>query len=75
GVLQSPITSVVIMAEMTDNHTMVVPLMICALISNTISKQISSVSLYHSLSAAFLPQPTPESEAADEPQPTKPRNG
>jgi H+/Cl- antiporter ClcA len=65
GVVQSPITSVVIMAEMTDNHAMVVPLMICALIANEISKRISSVSIYHSLSLAFLPTPRPTPPATD----------
>jgi H+/Cl- antiporter ClcA len=66
GVVQSPITSVVIMAEMTDNHAMVVPLMICALIANTISKRISPVSLYHSLSLAYLPAPASAARQANE---------
>ncbi|MFT3989021.1 chloride channel protein [Aestuariivirga sp.] len=55
GVLQSPITSTVIMAEMTDNHAMVVPLLACALIADMVSKAIHPRSLYHSLMTAYLP--------------------
>jgi H+/Cl- antiporter ClcA len=68
GVVQSPITSVVIMAEMTDNHAMVVPLLATALIANWMSKEICPKSLYHSLAENFattkvkVETPTPKAE-------------
>ena len=55
GVLQSPITAVVIMAEMTDNPRMVVPLMACAFVADQVSKAICKQSLYHSLAQGFVP--------------------
>jgi H+/Cl- antiporter ClcA len=60
GVVQSPITSVVIMAEMTDNHAMVVPLLATALIANWMSKEVCPKSLYHSLAENFA---TPKAKA------------
>jgi H+/Cl- antiporter ClcA len=54
GVVQAPITSVVIMAEMTDNNGMVVPLLVCALIADFISKRIQPVSIYHALAAPYV---------------------
>lgn len=53
GVVQSPITAVVIMAEMTDNHRMVVPLLGCALLADWVSKQIQPTGIYHGLAASF----------------------
>lgn len=53
GVVQSPITAVVIMAEMTDNHRMVVPLLGCALLADWVSKQIQPTGVYHGLAANF----------------------
>lgn len=50
-VVQSRITSVVIMAGMTDNHRMVVPLLGCALLAVWISKLIQPTGIYHGLSA------------------------
>jgi H+/Cl- antiporter ClcA len=58
GVVQSPITSVVIMAEMTDNHSMVVPLLACSLIADWVSKRISPHSIYHGLTGNFMGEPS-----------------
>lgn len=55
GVVQAPITSFVIVAEMTNNHAMVIPLMAAALIANGASKLVSREGLYHALSRNFLP--------------------
>jgi H+/Cl- antiporter ClcA len=71
GVVQSPITSVVIMAEMTDNHAMVVPLLACALIADWVSKRISPHSIYHGLTGSFL---DPAAETAN-PGPVPARAG
>lgn len=54
GAVQTPITSFVIVAEMTENHAMVIPLMIAALIADATSKTICRGSLYHSLAEIAL---------------------
>jgi chloride channel protein, CIC family len=42
GVIRAPITSFVITSEMTNDHAMVIPLMMAALIANAASKTILS---------------------------------
>jgi H+/Cl- antiporter ClcA len=54
GVVQAPITSFVIVAEMTEDHAMVIPLMVAALIATAASKLICREGLYHALAEAFL---------------------
>lgn len=54
GVLQTPITSFVIVSEMTQDHAMVIPLMVAALIADAISKSVCKESLYHALARPFL---------------------
>jgi H+/Cl- antiporter ClcA len=54
GAVQTPITSFVIVSEMTENHAMIIPLMIAALIADATSKLICRGSLYHSLAAITL---------------------
>jgi H+/Cl- antiporter ClcA len=54
GVVQAPITSFVIVSEMTNDHAMVIPLMAAALIANAASKLLSDEGLYHRLSKNFL---------------------
>jgi H+/Cl- antiporter ClcA len=54
GVLQTPITSFVIVSEMTQDHAMVIPLMVAALIANGISKSVCREGLYHTLAQPFL---------------------
>lgn len=54
GVVQAPITSFVIVSEMTDNHEMLVPLMAAALIANAISKLICREGVYHALAKRYL---------------------
>ena len=49
GAVQTPITSFVIVSEMTENHAMIIPLMLAALIADAVSKSICRGSLYHSL--------------------------
>jgi H+/Cl- antiporter ClcA len=72
GVVQTPITSFVIVSEMTQDHAMVIPLMVAALIADTVSKLVCKEGLYHALSKPFLPKeplisietPVPPSRAA-----------
>ncbi|MDE2183604.1 MAG: chloride channel protein [Alphaproteobacteria bacterium] len=54
GVVQAPITSFVIVSEMTDNHAMLLPLMAAALIATASSKLICRDGVYHALSHRFL---------------------
>lgn len=54
GVVQAPITSFVIVSEMTDNHAMLLPLMAAALIATASSKLVCREGVYHALSHRFL---------------------
>lgn len=54
GVVQTPITSFVIVSEMTENHRMIIPLMLAALIADAVSKSICKESIYHALARVFL---------------------
>jgi H+/Cl- antiporter ClcA len=54
GVVQAPITSFVIVSEMTDNHQMLVPLMLAALIANACSKLVCREGVYHALAKRYL---------------------
>lgn len=55
GVVQTPITSFVIVSEMTQDHAMVIPLMVAALIADAVSHLVCKEGLYHTLAHAFLP--------------------
>ena len=67
GVVQTPITSFVIVSEMTQDHSMVIPLMVAALIADAASKILCKDSVYHALSKVFLPvtSATPQLAAGD----------
>ena len=49
GVVQAPLTAVIIVLEMTDVHTLIIPLMISAFIGQGVSKIVMPTSLYHFL--------------------------
>lgn len=55
GVVQTPITSFVIVSEMTQDHAMVIPLMVSALIADAVSRLVCKQGLYHALSERFIP--------------------
>jgi H+/Cl- antiporter ClcA len=63
GVVQAPITAVVIVTEMTNDHAMVLPLMVAAVIAYGASRLVCSEGVYHALSKNFLPE-SPAVEAA-----------
>ena len=65
GVVQTPITSFVIVSEMTQDHGMVIPLMVAALIADAASRLVCKESVYHALSKVFIP-PAPPKPAEDE---------
>ncbi|MGH6777440.1 MAG: chloride channel protein [Bradyrhizobium sp.] len=54
GVVQAPITAFVIVTEMTQNHAMVVPLMMTALIAYATSRLVCEEGVYHSLAKGFI---------------------
>ncbi|MCL1860633.1 MAG: chloride channel protein [Proteobacteria bacterium] len=71
AVTQSPITSFVIVMEMTANHEMLLPLMATAVIAHGISRSVCHVPLYHALAAPALyraerKQQTQENAPADD---------
>jgi H+/Cl- antiporter ClcA len=69
GVVQAPITAFVIVLEMTDSHTMAIPLMAASLIAYGTSRFIGTEPVYHALSRQFLPKREPSSAAKGLPQP------
>lgn len=54
GVTQAPITAFVIVSEMTDDHAMIIPLMLAALIARSASRVFSRDGFYHALAHNFL---------------------
>ena len=54
GVVQAPITAVVIVMEMTDNHALAIPLMASALIALGISRLVCPSPIYRTLARSFL---------------------
>ncbi len=54
GVVQAPITAFVIVTEMTENHNMVLPLMVAALIASATSRLVCPEGIYHALAKGFL---------------------
>ena len=54
GVVQAPITSFVIVSEMTEDHAMIIPLMAAAVIATAASRLVCGEGLYHALARNFL---------------------
>jgi H+/Cl- antiporter ClcA len=77
GVVQAPITSFVIVSEMTENHALVIPIMICAILANAVSKLIYPHGVYHTLARRYMDArntaPGSWSGAADGPGAAGPR--
>ena len=59
GVLQAPITSFVIVTEMTQDHALVIPLMVAALAADAASKLVCRGGLYHTLAEILLARADP----------------
>jgi H+/Cl- antiporter ClcA len=53
GVVRAPMTSVIIMMEMTADRTMILPLFATALIADAVSAGVCREKLYHALSRPF----------------------
>ncbi|ALG73968.1 chloride channel protein [Azospirillum thiophilum] len=54
GVVQAPLTAVVIVTEMSASPDMLLPLMLSAAIATTLSRLICPRSLYHTMADSFL---------------------
>ncbi|NEU13397.1 chloride channel protein [Methylobacterium sp. BTF04] len=54
GALQAPITAFVIVTEMTQDHALMIPLMVAALIADAVSKSVCREGLYHALAETLL---------------------
>ena len=53
GVVQAPLTSAVILMEMTRDPALVGPLLTCALVARRCSEAVSPTPLYHALARAW----------------------
>ena len=60
GITQSPITSFVIVMEMTANHQMLLPLMASAVVAQAVSRSVAPVPLYDALAIGLLRRMTRE---------------
>lgn len=54
GVVQTPITALIIVMEMTDNSSMLMPLMATALIAKGVSRFVCPVPIYEALAESYL---------------------
>jgi H+/Cl- antiporter ClcA len=54
GVVQSPLTAAVIVAEMTNTHLLLLPLLAAAILAYHASRLLCPVSIYEALAEAFL---------------------
>ncbi len=54
GVVQAPITSFVIVTEMINDHALLLPVMLTALIGHSMSKLVCHEGVYHALSHRFI---------------------
>jgi H+/Cl- antiporter ClcA len=65
GVVQTPITSFVIVMEMTNNHTMLLPLMAASFIAYGSSRLICHEPIYRTLALGFLQRNETQDEARE----------
>ena len=54
GATQAPLTAVIIVMEMTDEHAVVLPLLLGAVLAQLVAKKIMEVPLYHQLAERFM---------------------
>ena len=64
GALQAPITAFVIVTEMTQDHALMIPLMVTALIADAVSKAVCREGLYHALAHILLERAGTEARPA-----------
>ena len=54
GVVQAPITAFVIVGEMTNDHALILPLMLTSLIAYGVSRLVCPEGVYHALAHGFV---------------------
>jgi H+/Cl- antiporter ClcA len=69
GVVQAPLTAVVIVTEMSASPEMLLPLMLSAALATTLSRLVCPHSVYHAMADAFLA--LLRTDAAGKPAPPK----
>jgi chloride channel protein, CIC family len=67
GVVQTPLTGFIIVMEMTDDHTLLLPLMATAFIAFGVSRLVCRKPIYVALARAFLAPPGAGTEATANP--------
>jgi H+/Cl- antiporter ClcA len=65
GVVQAPLTAVVIVMEMTDQHAMILPLFLAALAAQAVAHRIMPISLYHGIAQRMAAQAELKTPALD----------
>jgi H+/Cl- antiporter ClcA len=63
GVVRAPLTSVVIIMEMTGSHAMLLALITAAIIAEGVAAVLCPERLYHGLSKSFRQAPTARRDA------------
>jgi len=56
GVVQAPLTSFVIVSEMTANHALVIPIMLASFVAQAASLMVCPAGVYHMLARNFMPE-------------------
>ena len=69
---QTPITSFVIVMEMTANHQMLLPLMATAVVAHGVSRSVAPVPLYHALAHGWLRRAEKRTHEKHAPPPAPP---
>ena len=69
GVVQAPITAFVIVTEMTNDHALVVPLMLASLIGFAVSRMVCPEGVYHALAHNFIAAETARRPRVTDPTP------
>jgi len=54
GVVQAPLTSAVIVSEMTADHALIFPIMVAALLASAVSRLVCEEGVYHALAKGLL---------------------
>jgi len=69
GVVQTPITALIIVMEMTDNSSMLLPLMATALIAKGVARWVCPTSIYQAMAQTYINIIlNPEDEKASKPK-------
>jgi len=66
GVVQAPITAFVIVTEMTNDHALIVPLMLASVIGFATSKLVCPEGVYHALAHKFVAAETSVSRTSSD---------